>query len=171
MLSFSCINNYVLVTYSEGQSSQSNHEGFYYTWPSGGCCYHVENLAWAAEHVLSKSKFSSVSISAGDALALSRRQAITLTNDDHYHTDTNETVRLCEHADNSHCILCVRFQTWTCCSMGTRDLALNSGPVVGLLSHFYPSALRAGGVLSSRSGRAGGWAGRAAAKLAEPISL
>ena len=33
---------------------------------------------------------------------------------------------------------------------------------------FYPSALRAGGVLSSRSGRA---AGRAAAKLAEPISL
>ena len=37
---------------------------------------------------------------------------------------------------------------------------------------FYPSALRAGGVLSSRSGRAAGWAaGRAAAKLAEPISL
>ena len=33
---------------------------------------------------------------------------------------------------------------------------------------FYPSALRAGGVLSSRFGRA---AGRAAAKLAEPISL
>ena len=33
---------------------------------------------------------------------------------------------------------------------------------------FYPSALRAGGVLSSRSGRVGG---RAAAKLAEPISL
>ena len=32
---------------------------------------------------------------------------------------------------------------------------------------FYPSALRAGGVLSSRSRRAGG---RAAAKLAEPIS-
>ena len=27
------------------------------------------------------------------------------------------------------------------------------------LLHFYPSALRAGGVLSSRSGRAGGWAG------------
>ena len=42
---------------------------------------------------------------------------------------------------------------------------------------FYPSALRAGGVLSSRAGgrtggRAGGRAvGRAAAKLAEPISL
>ena len=45
---------------------------------------------------------------------------------------------------------------------------------------FYPSALRAGGVLSSRSGRAGGRvggrpggraAGRAAARLAEPISL
>ena len=37
---------------------------------------------------------------------------------------------------------------------------------------FYPSALRAGGVLSSRSGRAGGRVGgRAAAKLAEPISL
>ena len=33
---------------------------------------------------------------------------------------------------------------------------------------FYPSALRAGGVLSSRSGRA---VGRAAARLAEPISL
>ena len=33
---------------------------------------------------------------------------------------------------------------------------------------FYPSALRAGGVLSSRTGRA---AGRADAKLAEPISL
>ena len=33
---------------------------------------------------------------------------------------------------------------------------------------FYPSALRAGGVLSSRSGRPGG---RAAARLAEPISL
>ena len=37
-----------------------------------------------------------------------------------------------------------------------------------LYPFFYPSALRAGGVLSSRSGRAGG---RAAAKLAEPISL
>ena len=38
--------------------------------------------------------------------------------------------------------------------------------------HFYPSALRAGGVLSSRSGRTGGRAvGRAAARLAEPISL
>ena len=41
---------------------------------------------------------------------------------------------------------------------------------------FYPSALRAGGVLSSRSGRAGGRvggraAGRAAANIAEPISL
>ena len=37
---------------------------------------------------------------------------------------------------------------------------------------FYLSALRAGGVLSSRSGRPGGRAaGRAAAKLAEPISL
>ena len=31
-------------------------------------------------------------------------------------------------------------------------------------THFYPSALRAGGVLLSRSGRA-------AARLAEPISL
>ena len=35
-------------------------------------------------------------------------------------------------------------------------------------NRFYPSALRAGGVLSSRSGRA---VGRAAARLAEPISL
>ena len=35
-------------------------------------------------------------------------------------------------------------------------------------TNFYPSALRAGGVLSSRSGRA---VGRAAARLAEPISL
>ena len=48
------------------------------------------------------------------------------------------------------------------------------GIVTSLLQQnaFYPSALRAGGVLSSRSGRAGGGAaGRAAAKLAEPISL
>ena len=37
-----------------------------------------------------------------------------------------------------------------------------------LYTAFYPSALRAGGVLSSWFGRA---AGRAAAKLAEPISL
>ena len=44
--------------------------------------------------------------------------------------------------------------------------------IILLIMSFYPSALRAGGVLLSLSGRVGGRAGgRAAAKLAEPISL
>ena len=47
-------------------------------------------------------------------------------------------------------------------------LAYSDADVGPDFAGFYLSALRAGGVLSSRSGRA---AGRAAAKLAEPISL